>query len=121
MAHFAELDENNKVLRVLVVNNTDILDQNGQESEIVGAEFLKNIFGQNTIWKQTSYNANFRVRPAAIDYYYDENYDAFIAPKTYNSWTFNEEDLFWQPPIPYPNDGNDYVWNESLLQWDLII
>jgi hypothetical protein len=80
MAHFAELNSNNKVTRVVVVSNEWILDENGQESEEVGVQYLKNLFGDNTNYKQTSYNNNFRVRFASVGYTYDENLDAFIPP-----------------------------------------
>jgi hypothetical protein len=78
MAHFAELDENNIVLRVLVVNNTDIVDENGNESEQVGITFLKNIFGHQTNWVQTSYNGSFRGRYTGPGEYYDSDIDQFV-------------------------------------------
>lgn len=80
MAHFAKLDENNKVIEVIVVSNQDILDENGNESEEIGIEFCKMIQGQNTNWKQTSYNNTFRGRYAGIGMYYDEINDEFIEP-----------------------------------------
>ena len=76
MAHFAELDDNNIVLRVIVVDNKDTLDESGQESESVGAAFCNNLLGGR--WKQTSYNANFRLNYAGIGYRYDEEQDAFL-------------------------------------------
>jgi hypothetical protein len=78
MAHFAKLDENNKVIEVIVVSNDDILDENGEENEEIGIEFCKMIQGSNTNWKQTSYNGNFRGRYAGIGMYYDEINDEFI-------------------------------------------
>lgn len=78
MAHFAKLDENNKVIEVIVVSNDDILDDNGNESEEIGIEFCKMIQGQNTNWKQTSYNANFRGKYAGIGMYYDQTIDEFV-------------------------------------------
>ncbi len=71
MAHFAELDENNIVLQVTVVNNSDILDENGNESEEIGIQFNKNLLGQDTKWVQTSYNSNFRYKYAGIGDFYD--------------------------------------------------
>ncbi len=78
MAHFAKLDENNKVIEVIVVSNYDILDENGNESEEVGIKFCRMIQGENTNWKQTSYNGNIRGRYAGIGMYYDETIDEFV-------------------------------------------
>lgn len=80
MAHFAELDENNRVIQVLVVDNQHLLNSLGQEEEQLGILFLKNIFGETTRWVQTSYNNSFRVRYAGQGYYYDPALDAFIPP-----------------------------------------
>ena len=80
MAHFANLDENNKVIQVIVVSNNDIVDENGEENEEIGIQFCRMIQGQNTNWKQTSYNNNFRGRYAGIGMYYDEINDEFIEP-----------------------------------------
>lgn len=121
MAHFAKLDENNTVVRVTVVNNSDILDENGNESEAKGIELLSSELGG--IWKQTSYNGNFRKNYAGIGYRYDENLDAFIAPQPYPSWTLNS-DCKWESPVPMPSDfrtGNPpklYKWNENILNWE---
>lgn len=78
MAHFAELDPNNVVLRVLVVSNEDIADENGQEQEALGISFLQNLFGTDTRWVQTSYNANFRSCYAGIGMIYDAQADLFL-------------------------------------------
>lgn len=80
MAHFAELDSNNTVLRVLVVSNDDITDENGDEQEELGVAFLQGLLGEDTIWKQTSYNNNFRGTYAGIGYTYDEENDVFVPP-----------------------------------------
>lgn len=100
MAHFAELNVDNTVLRVLVVDNNDITDENGQEQEQLGITFLQNILGQDTRWVQTSYNNNFRFRYAGIGYTYDEELDAFIPPKPDGSWVLNSETLNWEPSEP---------------------
>ena len=71
MAHFAELDSNNVVTRVIVVANQDVLDSNGNEDESVGIEYLKGLFGEDTNWKQTSYNGNQRARYAGRGFTYD--------------------------------------------------
>lgn len=98
MAHFAELDADNKVTQVLVVDNTYLLDQNGQESEAIGISYLRGIFGSGINYKQTSYNNNFRVRYAAIGGTYDAVFDAFIPPKPSPDSTFNTQTLDWDIP-----------------------
>ncbi len=118
MAHFAELDANNIVLRVIVVNNSDILDQYGYESENVGIAFCRSVFGAETIWRQTSYNATFRKNYAGIGYRYDAALNAFIAPQPYPSWGLNTTTCQWEAPKPYPTDGKVYAWNEGLLRWE---
>lgn len=115
MAHFAELDTNNVVLRVIVVGNRDCLDENGNESEAVGIAFCQNLLGGN--WKQTSYNGNFRKNFAGIGYQYNEELDAFIPPKPYPSWILNENTAQWSAPIPFPDDNKIYVWDEDSQTW----
>jgi hypothetical protein len=115
MAHFAKLDENNVVIQVIVVNNEVIIQSDGTESEEIGKSFLNELFGPGT-WVQTSYNNNFRKQYAYIGYTYDEANDVFIKPRRYESWTLNEN-FDWEPPIPYPNDGKDYKWDEDSLNW----
>ncbi len=119
MAHFAEINGTDIVLRVIVVDNSNIIDpQTGEESEDLGIAFCKKLFGGN--WVQTSYNGNFRRRYAGVGYTYDRQYDAFIAPKPYPSWILNMTTLAWESPIPYPTDGKDYVWDETTQLWVLI-
>jgi len=118
MAHFAKLDENNIVTEVLVVNNEVLLKTDGTESEYKGKVFLNGLFG-NATWVQTSYNNNFRKQYAGIGMIYDETNDVFITPQPYASWTL-DENFDWQPPTPYPNDGQPYQWNEETTSWDLI-
>jgi hypothetical protein len=118
MAHFAQIDENFKVLQVIVVGNDDIID-NGIESEIKGIAFCKTILGENTNWVQTSYNANFRKNYASIGFIYDVNRDAFIPPAPYPSWILDEETCGWQPPVAKP-DGTELIgwaWNEETVSW----
>jgi hypothetical protein len=115
MAHFAELAENNIVLRVIVVHNNDCLDANGKENEAIGVAFCQKLLGGN--WKQTSYNANFRKHYAGIGYTYDAGRDAFIAPQPYPSWSL-DADCNWQAPIAMPDDGEIYRWNEETQSWD---
>jgi hypothetical protein len=108
MAHFAELDKNNVVLRVLVIN-----DEHKQNGEI----WCKEVFGGDK-WKQTSYNGNIRKNYAAVGGVYDEDLDAFIDIKMFDSWILNEETCRWDPPVPYPSDGKRYSWNEDTVSWD---
>lgn len=117
MAHFAELDENNKVLQVIVVRNEDTLDRFGNESEEAGIEYCQAIFGPNTRWKQTSYNNRFRLRYAEIGGSYDPVKDIFIRAKQYDSWVFDETVSDWTPPVPRPEDGKRYFWNEDIVNW----
>lgn len=117
MAHFARLNASSIVQEVIVVNNSDILDPDGNESEAIGIAFCQSLFGADTIWRQTSYHAGFRKNYAGIGFYYDTDLDAFIAPQPYPSWTLDPETCQWQAPVPMPTDGRAYNWNESLLRW----
>jgi hypothetical protein len=121
MAHFAQLDINNTIINVIVVHNNELLDQNGNEVEQKGINFCKSLFGQDTRWVQTSYNGNFRKNYAGIGYTYDEGRDAFIAPKSFQSWVLNEDKAQWEAPTPIPEDGKIYMWNEVTLSWEEII
>jgi len=114
MAHFAELDANNVVLRVIVVDNKDTADANGVEKEHIGAAFCERLFGGN--WKQTSYNGSIRKHYAGIGYTYNSVRDAFIPPQPYPSWTL-DDDANWQPPVAMPTDGGRYSWDEQTQQW----
>jgi hypothetical protein len=119
MAHFAQLDENNNVIQVIVVDNSTIINSNGIEIEELGIQFCKELVGQSTNWIQTSYNSNFRKNYAGIGFTYDELRDAFIPPKPYPSWILNEDTCVWESPIPYPNNDEDYIWNENNQSWDV--
>lgn len=127
MAHFAELDENNVVTQVIVVDNGDIKDANGTEVEEIGIAFCKKLFGADTNWKQTSYNSNMRVRYAGIGYSYNQELDAFIAPKPYPSWVLNTETTNWEAPVAQPEltaeeieAGSRYEWDEENTTWNLV-
>ena len=115
MAHFAELDDNNVVLRVLAVSDAELLDEDGNESEMKGADFLRFLFGGN--WVQTSYNGKFRKQFAAVGGTYNAEKDVFVLPQPYQEWSLNLETLDWEPPTPYPNDGKHYIWNADLGEW----
>jgi hypothetical protein len=115
MAHFAQLDENNVVLQVIVVHNNDCKDADGNESEVVGQTFCSNLLGGT--WKQTSYNGTIRKNYAGVGYTFDATRDAFIAPRVFPSWTLNESTCRWESPVPYPEDGKSYTWDEDLTNW----
>jgi hypothetical protein len=142
MASFAKIGLNNKVIEVLSVVNEVLHDSNGVEQEFNGIDFLTKLTGY-PVWKQTSYNTHggvhssggtpLRKNFAGIGYTYDENRDAFIPKKPFNSWILNEDTCIWEAPIIYPitrtlnlvnyigepiNDS--YKWNESTLTWDLV-
>ena len=116
MAHFAEIDANNIVLRVIVVDNKDTADALGVEKEHIGAAFCEKLFGGT--WKQTSYNGNFRKNYAGIGYDWDEARNAFVPPKPFASWVLDENTCQWKAPIPMPTDGKMYSWNEGTQAWD---
>jgi hypothetical protein len=118
VAHFAELDNNSVVLRVIVVSNADTSTPDGTEIESIGVAFCQRLFGGN--WRQTSYNGNFRKRYAGIGYTYNSQLDAFIPPKPYPSWVLNETTADWEAPVPYPTDGKVYFWDEGTLSWQLV-
>jgi len=120
MAHFAQIDNNNIVINIIVVHNNELLNQDGNEVEQKGIDFCKSLFGQDTEWVQTSYNGNFRKNYAGINYQYDQTRNAFIAPKPYNYWILNEDTCLWEAPIPYPTDGKFYSWDEPTKNWVLI-
>ncbi len=115
MAHFAELGENNVVLRVIVVDNKDTSDENGVEVESIGADFCRNLLGGT--WKKTSYNANIRKNYAGLGYTYDSERDAFVPPRPYASWVLNEDTCRWEAPVAYPTDEKLYQWNEDTVNW----
>ena len=115
MAHFAKLGIGNIVERVEVVSN-DI-----STTEQAGVDFLNNLYKTRDVWKQTSYNGNIRKNFAGVGFQYDQARDAFIAPKPFNSWILNEDTCMWNPPVPYPNNGQLYIWNEQSQSWVLQI
>lgn len=121
MAHFAEIDETNIVLRVLVVNDSDAdTDESGQE-------FLANTLGFGGTWLKTSYNTvngvhnndgtPLRKNFAGVGSTYDPINDAFIPPATFPSWILNSDNYFWEAPTPMPTDGKIYKWDEDTTSW----
>ena len=123
MAHFAEIDENNIVVRVLVV---------GDDQEDRGQEFLAEDLGLGGTWKKTSYNTiagehrdggtPFRKNYAGIGYTFDAVRDAFIPPKPYDSWVLNEDTCVWDAPVAMPvEEGKLFTWNEELGNWEEVV
>lgn len=113
MAHFAKLDKDNNVIAVKVVDN-DVITIDEVESEQAGIDFLTELHG-HSLWKQTSYNGNFRGAYAGVGYIYDPDEDIFIAPQPFPSWT--RSGSFWNPPTPMPTDGKRYKWVENTTSW----
>jgi len=105
MAHWAEIDENNLVVRVTVGNNEDPGE---------GYEWLMDNLGGT--WVQTSYNGTIRKNYAGIGFTYDETRDAFIPPQPFASWVLDEDTCLWVAPIAYPAEG-DYAWDEEAGDW----
>ena len=113
MAHYAFLDENNIVTEVIVgIDETELIED--LDPETWYGEF------RGQVCKRTSYNGNYRKNYAGIGYTYDADLDAFIAPKTYESWVLNAETAQWEAPVTYPTDGANYAWDESTVSWKLI-
>lgn len=108
MAHFAKI-ENDIVQQVIVIDN---------QYENQGQEYINTELGLEGEWIQTSYNHNIRKQYAGVGYTYNREEDIFVRPKPYDSW-YLDENYDWQPPIPYPDDGKVYNWNEELLDWEL--
>ena len=130
MAHFAKLDENNIVLAIEVVNDSDCLDENGDESEAVGREHQKTVHGWE-LWKQCSYNTQegqhklggtpFRKNYPGIGDTYDASKNAFIRKKPFNSWVLNESKCIYEAPVTAPSVDDateDLVWNETNTRWE---
>ena len=116
MSHFAQIDENNIVTRVIVIEQ-DVVDTG--------------LFGEPSSFVQTSYNTRggvhllggtpLRKNYAGIGYTYDLGRDAFIPPKPFNSWILNEDTCFWDAPVVMPTDGKEYNWNENTVSWVEIV
>ena len=105
MSHFAEIDNDNIVQRVIVA------EQDFINSGAVGDSFR---------WVQTSYNNNFRKNYAGKGYTYDKARDAFIPPQPYPSWLLDEDTCRWEAPTPMPDDGKMYVWDEDTTSWVIV-
>ena len=114
MAHFAQLDENNVVTQVIVVNNETVQNLSFPDSEPIGVEFCQSLYGIDTVWKQTSYNNNFRKNYAGIGFTYDSNLDAFIPPQPYSTCIFDPVTCGWNCPPP---NGKQYNWDDVSQFW----
>lgn len=129
MAHFAELDKNNVVIRVVVVANEDIKTLSGKESERIGLDFLEKLYGHRR-WKQTSYNSfggihsrgksNMRKNFASIGSEFKSHTNSFIFKKPFPSWRLEALSGLWGPPISMPKDNNLYKWKEDTLKWEKV-
>ena len=119
MAHFAKLDNNNIVLEVIVVHNNELLDENGQESETKGIEFLTSWSNGHANWKQTSYNGKIRKNYAGIGFAYRADIDAFVPPQPFPSWTLNDQ-AQWESPVPMPTNGIMHFWDEGTQNWIVV-
>jgi len=132
MASFAKIGLNGKVIEVQSVVNEVLHDSNGVEQENIGIDFLTKLTGW-AIWKQTSYNTlggvhtlggtPLRKNHASKGYTYDEDRDAFIPPKPYNSWILDEDTCLWEAPVAKPTEELEenqyYSWNESIVNWEI--
>jgi len=138
MAHYAKIGINSKVLSVEVVADADTYNADNQEDETVGIQFLERIHGW-PLWKKCSYNTRggkhydadgnestdqskaFRKNYPGIGHTWDEDRDAFYAPKPFNSWILNETTCLWEAPVAIPDDGQEYFWNEDITNWEVVI
>ncbi len=117
MAHFAQIDDNNIVIQVIVIHNNELLD-NGVESETKGVAFCKSLYGENTRWVQTSYNSKFRKNYAGIGFsYLPVPIDGFAEPRPFSSWNLDLDNCQWVAPTPMPQDEKIYRWNEATTSW----
>lgn len=128
MAYFAQINSGGVVVSVIAVSNQILASEGGVESEANGITHLERHGAEDGFyWKQTSYNTRagqhslgdtpLRKNYAGKGYTYDPDRDAFIAPKPYDSWLLDELTCTWEVPIPYPDDGENYLWNEETKSW----
>jgi len=119
MAHFAKIGLNYKVLEVLVINDKQLKDENGNEVEQLGIDFLEEST-RYPYWVQTAYSSTIRKNYAGVGFKYDEDLDAFIPPKPFTSWTLNEETCQWEYPTPMPTGDTPFMWDEETQEWVLL-
>ena len=119
MPYFA-LIENSKVKKIHVVADAALIDENGEPDEALGQVLLESLHGiPANSWVQCSLEGEFRGSRIGIGFTYDSERDAFIPPKPYDSWVLDEDTCLWVAPLPYPEDGASYYWNEELFSWEL--
>tara|TARA_B100000029_G_scaffold356983_1_gene349814 strand:+ start:277 stop:648 length:372 start_codon:yes stop_codon:yes gene_type:complete len=117
MAHFAKLDNNNKVIKVHVVHNEAIM-KDGVEDEATGVSFLRTLHNIPAAqFVQTSYNGTFRKNYAGVGYTYDRDKDAFVPPQPFASWSLDDDTCTWKAPVDFPEDGKKYYWDEDNTAW----
>lgn len=123
MAHYARVDSNNIVIFVTPIRDERITDENGVEHEHWALPHLYESIpdSKKDRWIRTSDDSSFRKRFASKGFLYNDELDAFIPPKPFESWVLNSETCNWESPIPYPIDDGEYTWNEDTQSWDLII
>jgi hypothetical protein len=128
MAHFAKLGTGNIVEQVIVVSNDIAI------TEQAGVDFINKLYNTRDVWKKTSYNTfggehssggtPFRKNYAGVGFQYDQQRDAFIPPKPFNSWILNETTCNWESPVVKPTteleDNQYYNWNELTKSWDIV-
>ena len=121
MAHFAKINDLSIVTDVIVIDNEDILDDQGKELESIGISICQGI--KQGLWKQTSRSGSFRTRFAAVGYSYNEDLDAFVAPKPFTSWVFNATTKAYEAPTPRPATTmpqiypSTHLWHEPTQSW----
>lgn len=123
MAHYALINEANIVVQVITGVDENIIQYDVDGQPVGGSTEAWEEFYSKRPWftglkcKRTSYHGNIRKNFAGIDFFYDNQRDAFIPPKYYQSWILNEETCQWESPIPKPNDGKFYYWDEEIGNW----
>lgn len=126
MANFAEI-KNNIVERVIVIDNEILIDISGNENEELGVQFCKDLFGQDSEWRQTSYNTingshtlggnPLRGNFASSGFIYDRNLDIFYPPSTHKGWIYDSNLWDWTPPVPMPTSPGLWYWDEEEMVW----
>ena len=116
MAYFAKLDDQSVVTDVMTVNDEEVFE-NGVLNEDKGIAFLTVWSNGYYKWRYTTEDGSARKNYAGIGFSYDSILDAFIPEKPYPSWLLNTNTCQWQAPVPYPNDGNLYIWDEATQSW----
>ena len=119
MANFAKLDKNNIVTTIDVVHNRELLDENLEEQESIGIQYLKNFYDEpNGVWVQCSYNGNFRGKYPCLGWTYDSVKDVFKSPKPFPSWVWSDTESEWKAPVPKPGMERPHVkWDENTISW----